>query len=83
MSLYKRLKQGIQNIGAQSPHQRMSRALIKTLLYRTLMVAITISVAFFFTGIPVMPSVSALFQTSSRQGPTMGTSGCGIESREG
>lgn len=50
MSLYKRLKQGIQNIGAQSPHQRMSRALIKTLLYRTLMVVITISVAFFFTG---------------------------------
>ncbi|WP_079988845.1 DUF2061 domain-containing protein [Halosegnis longus] len=50
MSLYKRLKQGIQNIWAQSPHQRMSRALIKTLLYRTLMVVITISVAFFFTG---------------------------------
>ncbi len=50
MSLYKRLKQGIQSIGAQSPHQRMSRALIKTLLYRTLMVVITISVAFFFTG---------------------------------
>lgn len=50
MSLYKRLKQGIQSIGARSPHQRMSRALVKTLLYRTLMVVITISVAFFFTG---------------------------------
>jgi uncharacterized membrane protein len=28
----------------------MSRALVKTLLYRTLMVAITITVAFFVTG---------------------------------
>jgi uncharacterized membrane protein len=28
----------------------MSRALVKTLMYRTLMVVITISVAFFFTG---------------------------------
>lgn len=34
----------------RSPHQRMSRALLKTLLYRTVMVIITIVVAFAFTG---------------------------------
>ena len=37
-------------IVTRSPQQRMSRALVKTLLYRTLMVMITSSVAFLFTG---------------------------------
>lgn len=34
----------------RSPHQRLSRALVKTLLYRILMVVITVAVAFLFTG---------------------------------
>ncbi|MFC6720087.1 DUF2061 domain-containing protein [Halobacteriaceae bacterium SHR40] len=33
----------------RSPHQRLSRVLAKTLLYRILMVLITIAVAFLFT----------------------------------
>jgi uncharacterized membrane protein len=37
-------------IVTRSPHQKMSRALVKTLCYRVLMIAITVIVAFFVTG---------------------------------
>lgn len=50
MALIDMLKRMIQTVITRSPHQRMSRALVKTLLYRVLMVVITIAVAFFFTG---------------------------------
>ena len=50
MSLLDVLRRAGRGIVTRSPHQRMSRALVKTLLYRTLMVAITIVVAFFITG---------------------------------
>lgn len=50
MTWFKKLKRTIQAIVTRSPNQRMSRVLVKALLYRTLMVVITISVAFFFTG---------------------------------
>jgi len=33
-----------------SPHQLRSRALVKTVLYRVVMVVITVAVALFFTG---------------------------------
>ncbi|SFS09919.1 Uncharacterized membrane protein [Halomicrobium zhouii] len=49
MTWFNRLKLAIRAVISQSPHQRMSRALVKTLLYRTLMVVITVAVAFFFT----------------------------------
>lgn len=45
-----RLGQTVRGLVTRSPHQRMSRALVKTLLYRTLMIVITVLVAFFFTG---------------------------------
>ena len=35
---------------ARSPHQRVSRAVVKTLCYRVLMVVITVAVALFVTG---------------------------------
>jgi uncharacterized membrane protein len=40
----------VKSMTTRSPHQRLSRALAKTLLYRILMVVITIAVAFLFTG---------------------------------
>lgn len=39
----------VQSMTTRSPHQRLSRVLAKTLLYRILMVLITIAVAFLFT----------------------------------
>lgn len=36
-------------VGTRSSHQRASRALVKTLLYRVLMVVVTVAVAFVFT----------------------------------
>jgi len=47
MSFFTKIKRGI---WSRSPHQRASRALVKTVLYRVVMVAITIVVAFAFTG---------------------------------
>lgn len=44
-----RLRRLVRGFLTQSPYQRMSRALLKTLLYRTLMIVITVSVAFFYT----------------------------------
>lgn len=49
MSLLDGLARAVRKLATQSPHQRVSRALAKTLLYRTLMVIITVVVAFFFT----------------------------------
>jgi uncharacterized membrane protein len=49
MSLLDGLRRAVGGIVARSPHQRSSRALLKTLLYRTVMVVITIVVAFFYT----------------------------------
>lgn len=46
MSLRSRLR----SLFNGTPHQRVSRALVKTLLYRTLMVVITVVVAFAVTG---------------------------------
>jgi len=43
------LRRAVDGIVARSPHQRMSRALVKTLLYRVVMVVITVAVAFFYT----------------------------------
>jgi uncharacterized membrane protein len=50
MSLFERIARTLRGAVSRSPHQRMSRALVKTMLYRVLMVAITILVAFFVTG---------------------------------
>ena len=50
MSLLAGAKRALSGLVTRSPHQRMSRALVKTLLYRVLMVAITILVALFVTG---------------------------------
>ena len=50
MSLLASLKRSVSGVLTRSPHQRMSRALAKTLLYRTLMVVITVVVALFVTG---------------------------------
>lgn len=50
MGIFERLTQATGGIVTRSPHQRMSRALLKTLLYRVLMVVITIVVALVFTG---------------------------------
>lgn len=50
MSLLEGAKRSVSGLVTRSPHQRMSRALVKTMLYRVLMVAITITVAFFITG---------------------------------
>jgi len=50
MALFDRLRRAGQGVLTQSPHQRISRALTKTLGYRVLMVVITVAVAFWFTG---------------------------------
>ncbi|WP_411797995.1 DUF2061 domain-containing protein [Halonotius sp. F2-221B] len=50
MALFDRLRHAAQRVFRQSPHQRMSRALAKTLGYRVVMIVITIVVAFWFTG---------------------------------
>ena len=50
MSLLAAVKQSLTGVLTRSPHQRLSRALVKTLLYRALMVVITVLVALFVTG---------------------------------
>ncbi|PSQ39538.1 hypothetical protein BRD13_02370 [Halobacteriales archaeon SW_5_70_135] len=50
MSVVDRVKRALGGLITRSPHQRLSRALLKTMMYRTLMVVITIVVAFSFTG---------------------------------
>lgn len=50
MSLLDAVKTSLLRVLTRSPRQRLSRALVKTLCYRILMVAITIAVAFFYTG---------------------------------
>lgn len=50
MALLEALKRSIGRLANRSPHQRMSRAVVKTLLYRVLMVVITVAVAFVITG---------------------------------
>lgn len=64
-----------------SPVEARSRALVKTLLYRLLMIAITVTVAFGVTGDTgaalQIGFVTNLFKT----GRTTATSGCGRASR--
>ncbi len=48
--LLDRLQRSVGGLVMRAPHQQMSRALVKTVLYRLLMVAITILVAFLVTG---------------------------------
>ncbi|WP_321167809.1 DUF2061 domain-containing protein [Halonotius terrestris] len=50
MSVFDRLREAGRGMFTQAPHQRMSRALAKTLGYRALMIVITVAVAFWFTG---------------------------------
>lgn len=50
VALLDTLWQSVRGIAAQSPHQRMSRALVKTLCYRVLMIVITVLVALVVTG---------------------------------
>ena len=50
MSVVDRIKRALGGLITRSPHQRLSRALLKTMMYRTLMIVITIVVAFVFTG---------------------------------
>lgn len=50
MALLDALRRSLGRLASRSPHQRMSRALVKTLLYRVLMVVITIAVALVVTG---------------------------------
>ena len=50
VSLLASLKRSVGGVLTRSPHQRLSRALVKTLLYRALMVVITVGVALFVTG---------------------------------
>jgi len=50
MSPLDAVKTAVAGLFTRSPHQRMSRALVKTLLYRVLMVVITVLVAFVVTG---------------------------------
>ncbi|ESS09428.1 MAG: putative membrane protein [uncultured archaeon A07HN63] len=50
MSIVDRLRRLRENVFAQAPHQRLSRALVKTLGYRALMIVITVLVAFGVTG---------------------------------
>lgn len=50
MSVLSWLQRLIREIFTQSPQQRVSRVLVKTLLYRVVMVVITIVVAFVITG---------------------------------
>jgi len=49
MSLLDSLRRALRGLATQRPHQRMSRALAKTLLYRVLMIIVTVVVAFAFT----------------------------------
>jgi len=44
------LRRTVAGVVTRSPHQRLSRALVKTLLYRVLMLVITVMVALFVTG---------------------------------
>lgn len=46
------LQQSLNGLVTWSPHQQVSRAIVKTLLYRTLMILITILVALVVTGDP-------------------------------
>lgn len=48
--LFEKVRRALRGLLTRSPNQRMSRALVKTLLYRALMVVITVVVAFAFTG---------------------------------
>ncbi|MFB6293169.1 MAG: DUF2061 domain-containing protein [Halonotius sp.] len=50
MSIVDRLRRLRESVFAEAPHQRLSRALAKTLGYRVLMVLITVAVAFGVTG---------------------------------
>ena len=50
MAVFDRLREAGAGVLTQAPHQRMSRALAKTLGYRALMIVITVTVAFWFTG---------------------------------
>ena len=50
MSSFDRIRQTVSSAVTRSPHQRMSRALAKTLLYCTLMIVVTVVVALFVTG---------------------------------
>ena len=50
MSPLDAVKTAVAGLFTRSPHQRMSRALVKTLVYRVLMVVITVLVAFVVTG---------------------------------
>lgn len=50
MAPFDGVRRVVRGILTRSPHQRTSRALVKTLLYRVLMVVITVVVAFGFTG---------------------------------
>lgn len=50
MAVFDRLREAGQGVFTRAPHQRMSRALAKTLGYRVLMIVITVAVAFWFTG---------------------------------
>lgn len=50
MSLLGRLRSAASGLVSRRPHQRVSRAVVKTALYRGLMVLVTVVVAFFVTG---------------------------------
>jgi uncharacterized membrane protein len=50
MSLLGRLRSVADGLVTRSPHQRVSRAVVKTALYRVLMVIVTVCVAFLVTG---------------------------------
>lgn len=50
MSPLETLRRKVGQVFTRSPHQRTSRAVVKTLLYRILMIVITILVAFAVTG---------------------------------
>jgi uncharacterized membrane protein len=44
------LRESLRSLTSRSPHQQMSRAIVKTLLYRVVMILITIVVALVVTG---------------------------------
>ncbi|WP_262178977.1 DUF2061 domain-containing protein [Haloarcula laminariae] len=50
MSPLASIRAALAGLLTRSPHQRVSRALVKTLLYRTLMIVITVLVALSVTG---------------------------------
>lgn len=50
MTVLDRLRRAGASVFTRSPHQRMSRALAKTLGYRVLMIVVTVVVAFWVTG---------------------------------